>query len=305
MRSLSLTPHQQAYLCLGLATLFWGANAVAAKLAVGEISPMLLNLLRWALAAAILLVLAHRHVRRDLPTIRRHAGILFVLGVTGMVGFAASLYIAVAMTSAINVSIEQAAMPGFVMIGNLLLFGTRARPAQIVGALVTIAGVAVTALHGDLTGFASLQVNIGDAIMLLGVLFYALYTIFLRYRPPMRWQSLMAALMVAATIASVPLALWEAARGDLVPPTAIGWAVVAFTVVFPTLLAQPLYVRGTELIGSNRAGVFYNLIPVFGVLLSIIILGEAFHAYHVVAVILVVFGLWLAEYVRKPAPPVA
>jgi drug/metabolite transporter (DMT)-like permease len=292
--------HQRAYLCLILATLFWGANAVAAKMAVGEISPMLLNALRWPLSVIVLIALSRRQFRRDLPVMRRHMGSLFLLGTVGMVGFSGALYIAVAYTSAINVSIEQAAMPGLVMLGNLLLFGTRARPAQIAGGLMTIAGVAVTALHGDLTSFASLDVNIGDAIMLFGVLCYAAYTIFLRYRPPMHWQSLMIALMLAATVSAAPFALWEFANGDTMLPTAKGWGIIAFTVIFPSLLAQPLYVHGTELIGSNRAGVFYNLTPIFGVLLSIVVLGEEFHAYHAAAIAMVIAGIWLAER-RRPS----
>jgi len=297
--------HARAYLSLILATLFWGANAVAAKMAVGEMSPMLINVLRWPIAAAIIFIVARKQLRQDLPAMRRHAGLLFVLGTIGMVGFSALLYIAAARTAAINISIEQAAMPGLVMLGNLMLFGLRARPGQIIGGLITIAGVAYTALHGDITGFASLEVNSGDAIMLGGVMFYAAYTIFLRFRPAMHWQSLMVAFMLAGTISSLPFALWEAAAGAMFWPTPKGWAIFAFIVVFPTLLAQPLYVHGTEAIGSNRTGVFYNLTPIFGVMLSILVLGESFHTYHAVAMGLVICGIALAEYRRREVAPAA
>ena len=59
--------------------------------------------------------------------------------------------------------------------------------------------------------------------------------------------------------------------------------------------SQVFYIRGVELIGANRAGLFINLVPIFGTLLSIIVLGEDFRAYHAIAMALVFGGIWLAE----------
>ena len=60
-------------------------------------------------------------------------------------------------------------------------------------------------------------------------------------------------------------------------------------------MAQVLFIRGNEIIGSNRAGVFINLVPIFGTLLSVMILGEVLQLYHVVALGLVLGGIWLSE----------
>ena len=83
--------------------------------------------------------------------------------------------------------------------------------------------------------------------------------------------------------------------GAAILPDARGWGVIAYTVLFPSILAQIFYIRGVELIGANRAGLFINLVPIFGTLLSIVLLGEAFFAYHAVAMALVLGGIWLAE----------
>ena len=84
--------------------------------------------------------------------------------------------------------------------------------------------------------------------------------------------------------------------GAGIVPDARGWAVVAYTVVFPSILAQVFYIRGVELIGPNRAGLFINLVPIFGTLMSVLILGEDFQLYHAAAMILVLGGIWLAEH---------
>jgi len=65
--------------------------------------------------------------------------------------------------------------------------------------------------------------------------------------------------------------------------------------MFPSILAQVFYIRGVELIGANRAGLFINLVPIFGTLLAIVLLGETFHAYHAVAMAMVLGGITVAE----------
>src|SRR6187399_3117615 len=135
--------HRQAYFLLLLTTLFWGGNAIAGKLAVGHISPMLLTAARWGIAVAILWLLGRRNFARDWPAIRARLPLLAALGAFGFSIFNVALYSALNYTSAINVSIEQAAMPMLIFILNFLLFRLGASAGQIVGFLLSVAGVAL------------------------------------------------------------------------------------------------------------------------------------------------------------------
>lgn len=287
---------RNAYVLLLLTTLFWGGNAVAGKLAVGHISPMLLNTMRWLVAGALLAVLFRDRIRADWPVVRANATLLLLLGGFGFTGFSVALYSAVVHTSVINVSIEQAAMPLVVFLANFLLFRMGVTAAQIVGFLMSIAGVALTVSHGEPARLLELDFNVGDLIMLAGVVCYGGYTAAIRLKPQLQWQTFLFALVLAGFVTSLPFTAWEFASGNGVGPTATGWAVVAFTALFPSLLSQAFYIRGVELIGANRAGLFINLVPIFGTLLSILILGEAFHFYHAVALAMVLGGIWLAEH---------
>jgi drug/metabolite transporter (DMT)-like permease len=78
--------------------------------------------------------------------------------------------------------------------------------------------------------------------------------------------------------------------------TPLGWIIVVYTVAFPSLVSQMFYVRGVELIGANRASLFINLIPLFGALGSVLILGERLEGFHFVAGLLIVVGIALAEW---------
>jgi drug/metabolite transporter (DMT)-like permease len=287
--------HRQAYLLLLLTTLFWGGNAIAGKLAVGHISPMLLTAARWGIAVVILWLLGRRHFARDWPAIRARLPLLAALGAFGFSIFNIALYSALNYTSAINVSIEQAAIPMLIFILNFLLFRLSASAGQIVGFLLSVAGVALTASHGEPRRLLLLDVNLGDALMLIGVVVYSGYTVALRRKPDIHWQSLMIVLTGAAFVATLPFVVAEFAYGAGMLPDGRGWAIVAYTAIFPSILSQIFYIRGVEMIGGNRAGLFINLVPVFGTVLSIIILGEDFHIYHAIAMAMVMGGIWLAE----------
>ncbi|MCO5080495.1 MAG: DMT family transporter [Rhizobiaceae bacterium] len=284
-----------AYILLFLTCLFWGGNSVAGKLAVGNVSPMLLTTLRWGLAFVILLALGWPRIRVDLPKLRASWLFLLVAGMFGFTVFTVALYGALLFTTAVNTSIEQAAIPMVIFLANFLLFGLRVTATQVLGFFISIAGVLVVASHGDPFRLLALDVNVGDAIMLVAVLVYGLYSVVLRWKPQVHWQSLMAGLTFSAFVTSVPFALAEAASGGMILPNATGWGIVAFTVVFPSILSQIFYIRGIELIGSNRAGLFINLVPICGTLLSLAILREQFHLYHAVALGMALGGIWLAE----------
>ena len=287
--------HRTAYLLLLSTTLFWGGNAVAGKLAVGHVSPMMLTALRWGGALVILAALGWPRLKADWPRVRRNLPLLTALGALGFTGFNIALYTALVHTTAINASIEQAGMPMLIFAINFLLFRLRVTWAQILGFVLSIAGVALTASHGDPVRLLALDVNFGDLLMLFGVVVYSGYTVALRFKPAIHWQSLMIVLTAVALVTSLPFVAAEFWSGAAIAPDGLGWTIVAYTILFPSILAQVFYIRGVELIGANRAGLFINLVPIFGTLLSILILREAFHLYHGVAMALVLGGIWLAE----------
>jgi drug/metabolite transporter (DMT)-like permease len=108
-----------------------------------------------------------------------------------------------------------------------------------------------------------------------------------------------AAMAGVAFLLTIPLLAWETAAGAVVWPDARGFAILLYVTLFPSLLSQIFFMRGVELIGPGRAGLFVNLVPVFGALLAVAILGEPFRLYHALALALVLGGIWLAERGRS------
>ncbi len=271
---------------------------MAGKLAVGHVSPMVLTLGRWSLAFALILAISIPQLRRDWPVMRGNLPLLFAYGAIGYTLFNALLYSALNYTTAINVAIAQAGIPMLIFIMNFVLFSTRVSAAQILGFGLTLVGVALVAARGDLASLLHLGVNFGDGLMLIAVAAYAVYTVTLRWKPAINWKSLMALPALAALLTSLPLAVWEAQAGQAIWPDAEGWVVTLYTAVFASLVAQVLYILGVEGLGPNRAGLFINLVPVFGTLLSIAVIGEKLELYHIAALLLALGGIAIAEWGR-------
>ena len=282
-------------LLLVLTTLIWAAHSIVGRLAVGQIGPMTLTCLRWAVALIPILIAARPSLRQDWPALRARWVYLAVMGAAGYTVFVALFYVAAHHTSALNLSIIQGAIPALVLIGARLFLKVRFSALQALGALVTMLGVAVIAAQGDPARLAVLAFNSGDVMMVVAAVLYAGYTIGLRQRPNVSGVSMLAAMAVAAFITSIPLVIWEIMSGGFIWPTWGGLLALAFVALGPAFVAQLTFMRGVELIGPGRAGVFVNLVPVFGAIMAVGILGEPFAVYHVLALLLVVGGIAIAQ----------
>lgn len=284
-----------AYLLLILTALCWGGNAVFARLAVGEVSPMLLVTLRWLGTLLLAAVVAHRQVRRDWPILRTRLVYVSAMGALGFAVFNAIFYVAAHSTTAVNIGIIQGAIPVFVLIGAFIAYRTPVTRLQLAGVALTLLGVIIVASGGSLARLAALAVNQGDALMIVVCFLNAGYTVGLRRRPPVSSLSLFLVMTAAAFLTSLPLTATEAALGRFQAPTADGWVVVALVVLFPSFLAQIFFIQGVKLIGPGRAGVFVNLVPIFASILAVTFLAEPFEAFHALALGLVLGGIWVSE----------
>ena len=282
-------------LLLVLTTLIWAGHSIVGRLAVGQIGPMTLTCLRWGVALVPILIAARPALRRDWPILRAHWPYIAAMGALGYTAFNALFYVAAHRTSALNMSIIQGAIPAMVLIGARVFLGARFTALQALGALTTMIGVAAIAAQGEVARLAALAFNEGDVMIFIATVLYAGYTIGLRERPRVSGLSLLAGMAVAAFVTSVPLMIWEVASGGFIWPTAAGLATLVYVALGPAFVSQIFFMRGVELIGPGRAGVFVNLVPVFGAIMAVVLLGEPFAAYHVVALMLVVGGIAIAQ----------
>jgi drug/metabolite transporter (DMT)-like permease len=285
----------QAWLVMIVTAIIFGGNGVAARLAAGQMSPMTLVCLRWLFACLILFPLLRQQIAAQGPAVAGSWRLVLAMGFCGFTAFNVIFYVAAYVTTAVNMTLLQSAIPPFVLAGAAIFFKTRITILQILGMIVTLLGAGLIATHGHLAQLSNLTFNGGDVAILFGGILYAGYTLGLRLRPRVAPLVFFTALAFAAFLTSVPFAIYEIAKGAAYWPSLKGWLVLIFIVLGPSVTGQITYMRGVELIGPARAGLFNNLVPVFGAFFAVLILSEPFELYHAVALALGLGGVALAE----------
>jgi drug/metabolite transporter (DMT)-like permease len=287
---LSRVPHRNVYLTLVLVMLLWSGNSIVARALHEAVPPFTLALLRWTGAAVLVLPMAWRLIIADGATIRRHWGVILLLGIVGVGSFNAFMYSGLQYTTAANSLLLQAAVPALVLLLDYLLFRTVPRLAQIIGCIIAAAGVSIIVFRADWAVMAAFSFNRGDLLMLCAVVVWSLYTVLLRLRPSIRGESFLALTFVIGSLVMAPFSVIELqSRALLLTPMAL--AGIGYVMVFPSVVAYFLYNNAVREIGAGDVGQVINLQPLFGALLAALILGESLHPYHLVGMGLILIGI--------------
>lgn len=280
---------------LALASLMWAGHTVALRMSVGEISPVLLMELRWLGSFLILGVVFHKTLPRYLPLVRQHWRWLFGMGSIGLAGFTIMIVYAAQYTSAVNLGIMQGIIPALVILFSWVIFRTRIGWLQFLGLCLSLTGVLVLVSAGSFATIIALKFNSGDLLMVLACLCYAGYTVALVRRLEMPPAILLCLFAFFAFLSCSFFTAFEYANGDLVLPSLKGVIVLIYCAICPSILSQTFFIRGVELTGANRAGLYVNLVPVFAAFLAMLLLSEPLYFFHLVALVMVISGIFLAE----------
>src|SRR5262249_17156392 len=154
---------------LSITALCWAGNAIVGRLAAGHIPPVTLAFLRWSFAFFLILPFTWKHLKRDWPAIRGKLGVMILVSITGIRLFTTLQYWALESTQALNRLLLQSTGPLIVAIWSLVLLGVRLTLAQAIGVVVSLVGVLVILMHGDLTALSNIRFNKGDLIFLVAM----------------------------------------------------------------------------------------------------------------------------------------
>jgi drug/metabolite transporter (DMT)-like permease len=285
----------QPYLLLSITALCWAGNAIVGRMAAGHIAPVTLSFLRWSFAFLIILPFAWRHLVRDWDAIRGRLGVMIVLSITGIGAFNTLQYWALEHTQALNTLLLQSAAPLVVAVWSLALFGVRLTLAQAAGVLLSMAGVLIILMHGDLTKLSNIEFNLGDLIFIVALVIFGLYSVLSLKRPNIHALSFVAFTFGAGAACLIPLFIWELFARPLMQIDTANLLTLAYVALFPSTIAYLCFNRGVQLIGANRAAPFFHVVPVFGTVMSIVFLGEHPQAFHFIGFALVLTGVFVAS----------
>ncbi len=280
-----------------LAVLFWSANTVVNKMTVGVIFPAEVGFYRWLFAGLLFTPFILRAVVRNWANIRPHVFKIFVLGVLGMAIYQSLAYFAAPKTSATHMGIILSLMPMMSLGMAIVALGQRLTVGALLGAVCSFLGVLLVVSHGDLRTLAQQGINMGDAMMLIATLAYALYSTLLKY-----WQMNIPALqllylqILVAIVVLFPL-FWFSEKAGL---NSTNLPLVLFACVFASIAAPLAWMRAIRSLGPSRTAVFFNLMPILTIIIAAFVLSERLEIYHAVGGGLTLFGVVLSERWTRP-----
>lgn len=284
-----------------LAIFIWAGNTVINKLAVGVIYPTEISFYRWLLAGLLFTPFLLKPVIANWSVIRPNLGKIFILGLLGMVIYQSLAYFAAALTSATNMGIILSLMPLMVLTLSIISLGQRLTAGALVGAALSFAGVLVVVSNGSLKALLAHGLNLGDAMMLIATLAYAIYSTLLKKwqlrLPPLQMLYLQ---VLVAIVLLFPLYVVSPKVG----PNLHNIGLVLYACVLASMLAPLAWMKAVAVLGPSRTSLFFNLLPLITALIAAVVLNEQLHAYHLIGGALTLGGVILSERWRTPLRPI-
>jgi drug/metabolite transporter (DMT)-like permease len=285
------------WLLAALPPLFWAGNFVLARALHAEIPPLALSFWRWVGALLILLPFTWRGLWRARALLVRQWPLLAFLALLGITNYNSMVYLGLQHTAATNAVLLNSAVPVMIVGLSFVLLRLAVRGAQLGGILVSMLGVITIATEGRPQELLELRLNRGDLWVLAAGLDWALYSVCVRWRP----QGLAPATFLAAIVLMglPPLAglyVWELSSGQGFALDAVNLAAIGYVALFPSVLAYLFWNRAIAEMGPNRTGQYLHLMPAFGALLAVLLLGEQLHGFHLLGAALIGGGILLATW---------
>lgn len=291
-----------AFSLLALSSLFWAGNWVIGRALRDAFDPITLNFWRWLIAALILAPFALPALAGQRDAIRRSAGLLALLALTGVALFQSLVYLGLRTTTTVNAVLLNSSAPLFMLLWSWAIERERATRRQITGMLVSLAGILVILSRGELGNLLQFEFHAGDAWILLAMPAWGVYSVLLKRRPPELGGVIFLFLISAAGVLLLaPAFALVALHAPPRWPTTEEAAGVLYVALAASVGAFICWNRGVAIVGANAAGFTLHLLPAFGTVLAMVFLGEAFQAFHAAGITTILFGVIVATR-ATPAP---
>ncbi|MED5051350.1 DMT family transporter [Anoxybacillus rupiensis] len=283
-------------LFLLLANLFWAGNYVVGKQVIKETGPLWLTFIRWGIALIFLLPLTYLLERpRYTEVLKRWWLPLLVNGILGIIGYNLLLYGALKYTSPMNAAIVNALNPAIIVMFSYFLLKERITLMNIFGFAVSLIGVLFILTKGHLLFIFQANYNLGDLMMLLAGVVWALYSIMGRKLavPPITATAFSVFFSIVTLLPFMffhPFSLHELSKGG-----SIG---ILYISLFPSVLSFLFWNVSVKKVGPSYAGIYLNFIAVFTALITFL-LGDSLSIPQLVGGGLVLTGVYLATAIPK------
>jgi drug/metabolite transporter (DMT)-like permease len=285
------------YVRLFLVAFFWGGTFVAGRSLAGVVHPVSAAFFRFSIASLLLLVVTWK--REGLPRLTaRQLLVVTALGATGILAYNLFFFNGLRLISAGRASLIIALNPVFITLVSAMIHKEPLSVRRVMGILLSLTGAIIVITRGQPLSIFDGGIGRGEFLIFGCVLSWTLYSVI--GKTAMRGLTPLVAVCYSSLAGTLLLLVAAVRQGSFAeavsyPPAA--WLSLAYLGMFGTVIGFLWYFQGIQLIGPSRAAVFINFVPVNGVLLATLILGEPLTLSLLSGGVLVVTGSYLANSV--------
>jgi len=289
-------PAVHPYILLILVALFWAGNVVLGRGVSGAIPPITLNVLRWAIALALLLPIAWPQLAGKGQIVRKHFVELVLLAVPSIAIYNTFIYIGTRSTTATNAGLIVGTMPIAILVLGYLAREERLTARRVAGIAISFAGVLSLITKGTSALIHELSFSSGDVFIIAAVISWAAYSILLRrFSIPLGGFALLAVLSAIGLALCIPFCVWELLHGERIHWSTGTLAAIIYVGIFPSVIATIFWNAAVAQVGAGTSGIFTNLIPIFSLILAVILLSESINAFQLAGMGLIFMAIWLVS----------
>lgn len=275
---------------------FWAINYLIARVAPGIVQPHTLAMGRFFIVGLVLGWVCRQELWQHRDHIFGQWRQYLALGVMGMLFCGAWVYVAALTSPAMNIALIYTSSPVMITLGAALWLRERLRAPQLIGFMLAITGVLHVVLKGQWLTVSSVQWVIGDMLVLLAAVSWALFALLQKHWPtPLSAFARLAVISLAGCVVLSPFVMWE--WSDASRPVwhwqATGLVLAAG--VFPGIGAYAIYAWAQRHLGASKVGLALYLSPLWGALVSWGILNEPLGWHHLMGALLILPGVALAQ----------
>lgn len=282
-----------------VAIVLWAGNVIVSRLSAHTIGPQAIAFYRLVVAVALMTPFVVRTAWSNRAAIWPHLGQLVILGFLAMCLFQSLSYLAAETTTATNMAVFTALTPLLTVALSAVLLGETPTLGMICGAPLSLAGLVYLVSGGESSSLLRDGVHIGDVLMLIAALVYALYGVLLkRWNLPVTgWQS---TYMQAVCALAIMFPAFLATPAPLRQLNAETLPLILYAGALASIVLPLFWIRGVQQLGPSRCAIFMNLLPVLTALAAIALLGEPVKSFHVIGGGLALLGVACGQAFPRP-----
>jgi len=282
----------KAYIALLLVILMYAGNILVGK-AINELPPITIAWGRLTVAFIVLTPFGFFQAVKDKDLYLQYKLPLLIMTLTGITFFSSFIYSALQFTSSTNVSILESVIPALTVVLSAWFLKEKITPIQWLGVIISFVGAVWVVADGNLSFFVRHTPNKGDLIMIVAIIFWAIYSLLVKqYMHNFRifgiiW--LMTGISVIILLPIVMIEWWITGIPDIFQISKL--AGIFYLGIFPSFIALILYSRSVIVLGAGKASIMLNLLPVFTMLGAYFLLNENISFSQIIGSIIVISGV--------------